>query len=460
MSKDRKVSISLFGKDKTGGAFSSIRKNMNKLKSQLKGAFNIGKKLAIGGGAAGIALAYKSIDAASKYNEVLSKFDTVFKDQAEGAKKWSNTFAKSVGISQTEALKFMGSMQDLFVPLGFARDEATDFSKKVTTLAVDLASFNNVKSGDVVRDIQAALTGSAETMKKYGVVINQTKINQELLNMGIHGGAKAATDQQKATAILNMIMRGTTDAQGDAERTSKSWANTMKRLWATVNNLQVAIGNKLIPVMKPLLAKFENLIASNKDLIAGNLKEWIDQTYAKLKTWSADGTFLLWWERIKLTIMGVSVAFDGLKSVFNLTMVGLKSSMDYISASLAKVLQLKNQVEYLYEGNTKEGYAAAARATEYGEIVDKYTASAAERSVNAIAPVVERSRQSVNDYNAQAQKVADLQVKVNARQEGANIGAAVNQAVNSAIGQVKAGMSEALRNTAAQKNVLAATAGV
>ena len=47
----------------------------------------------------------------------------------------------------------------------------------------------------MLRDLHAALTGSGEVMKKYGVLVNEAAAKQEVLNQGLD--PKVATDQQK-----------------------------------------------------------------------------------------------------------------------------------------------------------------------------------------------------------------------------------------------------------------------
>ena len=97
-------------------------------------------------------------------------------------------------------------------------------SKQITALATDLASFNNLADDDVLRDLHAALTGSGEVMKKYGVIVSEAAVKQELLNQGLD--PKNATEQQKVMARLAIIMRGTTAAQGDAARSAGSFCKS------------------------------------------------------------------------------------------------------------------------------------------------------------------------------------------------------------------------------------------
>ena len=194
-----------------------------------------------------------AIKAASDMEETMSKFNVVFGESAGEVKSWSDQFASAVGRSKQQAASFMAGSQDLFVPLGFAADAATELSKQVTMLAVDLGSFNNMADEDVIRDLHAALTGSGEVMKKYGVLVSEAAVKQELLNKGMD--PKTATDQQKVQARLNIIMAGTTAAQGDAIRTAGGFANQMKKLWGTINDVAVVIGSALLPVVTPIVTK-------------------------------------------------------------------------------------------------------------------------------------------------------------------------------------------------------------
>jgi len=185
-------------------------------------------------------------NAASAAEEVGSKFDAVFKELREPARAWANDFATAVNRSNVSVEKWLGTLQDTFVPLGFARDEAFSMSKAVTELAVDLASFNNLPTDEVLRALQSGIVGNVENFRQFGVIVNQSTLNQELLNSGIIGGVKAATEQQKAQARMQLLIKGTVDAQGDAIRTAGSWANQMRGLGSIFERFEITLGNFII----------------------------------------------------------------------------------------------------------------------------------------------------------------------------------------------------------------------
>jgi hypothetical protein len=203
---------------------------------------------------------------ASEAEETQSKFFAVFKEEADAATQFIDDFATATGRSRVDLMSWTASLQDTFVPLGFARKNAREMSQELVQLAVDLSSFNNVAETDVMADLQSAMVGNHETMRKYGVIITETTLSQELMNMGIEKGTKGATEQEKAIARMNIILKGTTDAQGDAIRTSEGFANQLRATTSGVRDLAVTVGNNLLPILSSVLKVIQKVV--------GGLVEW------------------------------------------------------------------------------------------------------------------------------------------------------------------------------------------
>ncbi|MCC9655280.1 phage tail tape measure protein [Rhodopirellula halodulae] len=252
----------------------NVKGQLGKLSRRLRG-FGAGLTKIGGALAASSAIALAPlVSLAAEAEETNSKFQTVFGEMAGATESWAKKFAGDVGRSENEMKKFLSSTQDLLVPMGFADKEAQGLSKEISALAVDLASFNNVADADALNDLQAALTGSGEVMKKYGVIVSETAVKQKLLEQGID--PKAATEQQKAYARWQLILAGTTAAQGDAIKTSGSFTNQMKRLKAQVIDVATNIGSQLIPVLTPVV-KFAGDAAQG-------VKRWADQNPLLVRT--------------------------------------------------------------------------------------------------------------------------------------------------------------------------------
>ena len=241
---------------------------------------NFGRMITtVGAGLFGIGAATASafipaIKAASSLEEVTSKFGVVFGENSAAMLQWGDEFAGQMGRSKRQIREFLSGSQDLLVPMGIESGAAEEMSKTLTGLAIDLASFNDgISDDDAMRDLQAALTGSGEVMKKYGVLLDQAAVNQELFNQGLD--PTNATNAQKAQARLNIILGATTAAQGDAIRSSGTFANQMKRLKGLAEDLGASIGSAILPVVTSaatligdLAEKAGEWISVNQSLIA------------------------------------------------------------------------------------------------------------------------------------------------------------------------------------------------
>jgi hypothetical protein len=97
-----------------------------------------------------------SIALASAAKEAGSKFDVVFGAGARQAEADLAAMAGTVQRSKYELKEMAASVQDVFVPLGFAREEAQKLSLTLTQLAVDVGSFNNVADGEAMAAFQSA----------------------------------------------------------------------------------------------------------------------------------------------------------------------------------------------------------------------------------------------------------------------------------------------------------------
>ena len=207
------------------------------------------------------------IKLASDAEEMQAKSSVVFGAFTDDIRLFANTLAKDVGRSALELEEMAATVQDTFVPMGFSRQEGAELSKVLTQLAVDVGSFNNKADAEVMRAFQSALVGNHETMRQFGVVITEATLKTELLAMGFQGASKDASNQQKVQARLNLIMKGTTDAQGDAARTADSFANRVKKLQGQLKDLGARLGTTLIPVASAVVAAFSQIIETIESVL-------------------------------------------------------------------------------------------------------------------------------------------------------------------------------------------------
>jgi len=206
------------------------------------------------------------IDAASDAEETMNKFNVVFGENAKEAASWAEKFGDKVGRATQDVQKWMASLQDTFVPLGFARQEAEKLSKSLVKLAVDVGSFQNMTTADVIRDFTSALVGNHETVRKLGIVISETALAQEALNQGLDKSYKDLTDLEKVQLRYSLLLKGSADAIGDAERSADSYAQQVERLSANWKEFKTLLGGPAMKVLSETIGITNDLVEATKDL--------------------------------------------------------------------------------------------------------------------------------------------------------------------------------------------------
>jgi hypothetical protein len=200
-----------------------------------------------------------AITAASNIEESLSKVNVIFGKGADEVEKFASTAARQLGQSKQSVLDAAGAFGTFGKAAGLSGEDLAVFSNDFTTLATDLASFNNTTPEEAVQAIGAALRGEAEPLRRFGVLLNDATLKQEALTLGIYDGKGALTAQQKILAAQSAIYKQTGDAQGDFLRTSDGLANSQRTLKAEFANLQVELGKKLLPQMKEFTYSLLNI---------------------------------------------------------------------------------------------------------------------------------------------------------------------------------------------------------
>lgn len=196
--------------------------------------------------------AREAIDLGGDATEMVSKFGFTFGDETNRMTREILAFAEASGRSRYDLQGMAADFGAVLKGMGLAADETADYSLSLSKLAVDVGSFMNAQAPEVMQKFRAAMTGEYESLKSLGIVINEARVEQELLNMGIEGGKKAATAAQLVQARYNLIMQSTVDAQGDAVRTANSWANTQVNLNAVIRDFKTDMGLALTEAIGPV----------------------------------------------------------------------------------------------------------------------------------------------------------------------------------------------------------------
>lgn len=210
-----------------------------------------------------------SFKAASDAAELQSAFDQTFGDLSASMNQWAEETGNAMGRS-TQAMQEMANTFGIFFNQAApTRKEAAEMSQTFAVLAQDLASFYNVSESDALQKLRSGLAGEAEPLRDFGVFLSAAAVEAKAFEMGLADASGEISEQSKILARYQLILEGTTNAQGDVMRTSDGTANQMRRAAAAFEELQVKIGNVLLPVITPLIEKFGQLVDGLANLPEG-----------------------------------------------------------------------------------------------------------------------------------------------------------------------------------------------
>lgn len=305
----------------------------------------LGRTVAIFGAAYAGALGFatkKAID----LEETTAKFNTVFRGVRRDADKMAATLVKSYGVSTQESKLFLSGMQDLLVPMGMNRKAAAEMANEIVKLSVDVGSFNNMPTEQVMRDIQSAFNGMPLPMRKYGVNITQARIKQEALNMGLIQTGEELTVITKAQAVFSLIQADSADAQGDFARTSEGLANQLKIVKARIDDLVVGFGANLLPIVKDYVTLInDNVVPRTQEWIEeeGNVEDVLKKTVAVIKF--VIKTTFAFVKVIQLTVEALKVA--------NSTLISFVARAQQVGAAMTGNIRLARRFGQVAKQNTE-----------------------------------------------------------------------------------------------------------
>lgn len=211
-----------------------------------------------------VAAGTASAKLASDYEENLNKIEVAFGDSADKVKEWANTALESFGLSKVAATDATASFGALGKGIGLAEEDAADMSITLAGLSADLASYFNTSTDESAKALEGIFTGEAESLKKFGVVMNETNLKAFAEDIGL---VYDELDQTQKTMLrYQFVLSKTSDAQGDYARTSDGTANSVKTFKAALEDVGTAIGTVLLPKITPIINKVTALIRKFDEL--------------------------------------------------------------------------------------------------------------------------------------------------------------------------------------------------
>jgi len=191
---------------------------------------------------------YKLAESASNLTEAQNVVETTFKTSGKAIEAWTETTAKSAGISKTSSTQWVGFMGAMLKSSGVSETSSASMSKNLVQLTGDMSSFYNVSTSDMWEKLRAGISGETEPLKAIGINMSVANLQAYALATGIKKPYAEMSQGEQTQLRYNYLMNVTKDAQGDFGKTlSTSFANQVRVAQLNMETLGQSIGTQLLP---------------------------------------------------------------------------------------------------------------------------------------------------------------------------------------------------------------------
>lgn len=212
------------------------------------------------------------VELASAAEETKNVLSAVFGAEGQAdVSQWAERMSVQLGRSKYDLQKFVGELGAVATPMLQNKDKAREMSESLAALAVDMASFYNSSDADALAALRSALTGEVESIKRYGVVMNEATMQEYAHTKGINKKISAMTIAEKTELRYGFIMKTTAAAQGDAARTSEGFANSIKRVKALLTDFGTDMGSSVLPKIEKLLVMVRHGVDDFREMTKGTI---------------------------------------------------------------------------------------------------------------------------------------------------------------------------------------------
>lgn len=199
--------------------------------------------------------------------ENLNLFTVAMGSSVDMGLEFVDTMSEIYGMDPSNLYRYAGYFYQLTDAIGMADDASSVLSLSLTKASNDIASLFNVDVATVVEDLASGMQGMSRSVRKYGMDIRNTTLQQTALKYSLTGQVESMSEANRmALRYLTMMEQvknatsqtveeidGSTTVIGDFARNIETPANQLRIFKEQITQLGRAIGNFLVPMLKAVL---------------------------------------------------------------------------------------------------------------------------------------------------------------------------------------------------------------
>ena len=215
------------------------------------------------------------------YVENLNLFTVAMGDSVEEGREFVATMSEIYGLDPSNLYRYAGYFNQLTDAIGMTSEASSSISLSLTKAAADISSLFNVDIETVVDDLASGMQGMSRSVRKYGMDIRATTLQQTALTYGLTQQVETMSEADRmALRYLTMMQQaqnaidqtttsvdGATDSIGDFARNIETPANQLRIFKEQVTQLGRAIGNFFIPMLRAVLPWINGIVMALRTVL-------------------------------------------------------------------------------------------------------------------------------------------------------------------------------------------------
>lgn len=215
------------------------------------------------------------------YVENLNLFKVAMGSSIDKGSAFVDQMQEVYGMDPSNIYRYAGYFYQLTDAIGMSEDASATMSLSMTKAANDLASLFNTDIQTVVDDLASGMQGMTKSVRKYGMDIRATTLQQTALKYGIEGEVESMSEaNRQALRYITMLEQaqnalhqtssavdGTSSELGDFARNIESPANQLRIFKEQMSQLGRAIGNFIVAPLSRALPYINGFVMALRTLV-------------------------------------------------------------------------------------------------------------------------------------------------------------------------------------------------
>lgn len=255
-----------------GRVFSSESTSIKAFNTNLKG-LNSTSKLAknVLSGLISLPISQWLTEAAKQsinYAENVNLFTVAMGDSLDVGAEFINQMSEIYGMDPSNLMRYAGNFYQLADAISMPDASAAKLSLSLVKATNDISSLFNVPIEDVFEDLSSGMQGMSRAVRKYGMDIRTTTLQQTALTLGITENVESMSEANRQGLRFITMMQQASNASGDFARTIESPANQLKIFKEQIAQLGRAIGDLFITPLASALQYINGFVMALRTAIS------------------------------------------------------------------------------------------------------------------------------------------------------------------------------------------------